>query len=428
MRIHVDSEIGPLRRVLVHEPGQEIDRMTPSMMERLLFDDILDGEAARDEHRDFAEVLRRAGAQVHDAQDLLTDALAAESAREKLFAEIVNEYDASPASVRRLEGLGDADLAGALLHGLPAETPGGGPGGRGALFDLQPIPNYFFQRDPQFVLGDRVVVSSMATDARAREALLARLVFEFHPQVSEAWNDLFEIDDPAGGRSRRARHHPYPNIEGGDVLVPSPEVVLVGVSERTNRAGVEELAEFLRREDTTFRHLLLVELPAKRSYMHLDTVFTFIDHGLCLAFPPVIEPGGPEAARVYHVDLSARELSFSVRRSVPTALAKLGLDIELVPCGGDDDPLAQQREQWTDGANAFAVAPGVIILYRRNRRTLDALDARGFRILREEDVLSGDEEVAGHGPTAVTIAGHELSRARGGPRCMTMPLERDPLS
>jgi arginine deiminase len=421
MRIHVDSEIGPLRRVLVHEPGREIDNMSPSMMERLLFDDILDGDEARHEHQRFVDVLRCAGAQVLDGRDLLAQALDRPEARERLLVELVEEYGAPASAVRRLEDLGGAELAAALIEGLPAELPGRD------FFELQPVPNYFFQRDPQVVVGSRVVISSMATDAREREALLARIVFEHHPQLAAAGDGLFEIDDPAEGGSRRAKRFAYAALEGGDVLVASPEVVLVGVSERTNRSGVEELAEILRREETSFRHLLAVELPPRRSFMHLDTVFTFIDHRTCLAYLPLIEPGGPESARVYHVDLTARELSFGVRGSLHRALGELGLEVDLVPCGGAADPLHQQREQWSDGANAFAVAPGVILLYRRNRRTLDELSRRGYRIVEEDEVLRGDAPLLGCGPTVVSITGHELSRARGGPRCMTMPLEREPL-
>jgi arginine deiminase len=218
-----------------------------------------------------------------------------------------------------------------------------------------------------------------------------------------------------------------PQLEGGDVLVPSPEVLLVGVSERTNRRGVEALANYLREAETTFRHLLVVELPARRSYMHLDTVFTFIDRGLCLGFPPVVCSGGSEAADVYHVDLEAGELAYSPRPGVLEALGEVGLEVEMIPCGGED-LLNQQREQWTDGANAFAIAPGVLVLYRRNRCTTDVLSQRGFRVIGEEDVLEKRARVLGGGPTVVTLVGNELSRARGGPRCMTMPIERDPLS
>jgi arginine deiminase len=316
--------------------------------------------------------------------------------------------------------LAPAAMAEALVGGLRA------PGGR--AFDLDPVPNYFFQRDPQVVLGDRVVIAAMATDAREREALLASTVFRFSPALAGSYASLAEIDAPPHAAADPTRAYPYPTLEGGDVLVASPEVVVVGVSERTNRGGVEQLAEHLRREPRGFRHLLLVELPHRRSFMHLDTVFTVIDDGVCLGYQPVIEPAAtghaPQSAYVYHVALEAAQVSFEVRASLRDALDAVGLDFELVPCGGSD-LLDQDREQWTDGANAFAVAPGVIFLYARNHRTLEELDRRGWRVIGEAAAAAGREPLLGAGPTVVALAGNELSRARGGPRCMTMPLVRD---
>jgi arginine deiminase len=424
--IEVLSEIGRLRRVLVHGPGQEIDRMVPSMMGSLLFDDILDGDEAREEHALFRRVLESAGVQVLDAGQLLGEVLAAGDARGRLLDELEREYGVAPAMVARLSGLPPRQLASALIEGIPA--PAGAPTAAAArgFFDLNPVPNYFFQRDPQVVLGNRIVISSMATDAREREPLLARTLFGAHPALA-AYAALFEIEVPPSGAPQHNPNFPYPTLEGGDLLVVSSEVVLAGISERTNRRGVEVLAEYLRLEETSFRHLIVVELPPKRSYMHLDTVFTLIDRNLCLAYLPVVEPGGPESAHVYSVDLYARELTFTVRPSLLRSLSELGLELEVVPCGGAADAIDQQREQWTDGANAFSIAPGVVMLYSRNRKTIGELGRRGFRVLAEEDVVAGREQVMGGGRTVVTLLSNELSRARGGPRCMTMPLERDPV-
>jgi arginine deiminase len=274
-------------------------------------------------------------------------------------------------------------------------------------------------------MGSRIVVSSMATPAREREPLLARTIFEHHPALA-GHEALFEIDVPPTGAPQHDPYFPYPNLEGGDVLVASPEILLVGLSERTNRRGIEILAGYLRRVETSFRHLIMVELPRKRSYMHLDTVFTLIDRNLCLIHVPVIRPGGPEEAHVYTVDLHANELTFTLRKSLLEVLRELGLELDVVPCGGAHDAVEQEREQWTDGANAFAIAPGLILLYRRNRKTLEELARRGWRILSEEEALSGRHDLLA-GPTAVALYFNELSRARGGPRCMTMPLEREPL-
>jgi arginine deiminase len=423
MPIHVDSEIGRLHRVLVHRPGREIDWMVPSMMESLLFDDILDGGEAREEHDAFLQVFRQAGVEALDAQDLLTEVLAGEAVRHRLLEELEAEYGAPFSLVRRLYELPPGELSAALVEGIREPA---GPAASRQLFQLYPVPNYFFQRDPQVVLGNQVVVASMATSAREREPLLSRTLFEHHPALAGCAS-LFEIDVPPSGAPQHNPSFPYPNLEGGDVLVVSPEIVMVGLSERTNRRGIEVLAGYLRRVPTQFRHLIMVEMPRKRSYMHLDTVFTLIDRNLCLAHVPVIQPGGPEAAHVYTVDLHAKDLTFTVRSSLLKVLRELGHDLEVVPCGGATEPIDQEREQWTDGANAFALAPGLILLYRRNRKTLEELSRRGWRILPEEEVIAGRHDLWSGGPAAVSLQCNELSRARGGPRCMTMPIERDPL-
>jgi arginine deiminase len=425
MPIRVDSEIGRLRRVLVHRPGREIDWMVPAMMESLLFDDILDGDEAREEHDLFFQVLRQAGVEVLDAQDLLADVLASPAPRQRLLDELEAEYGVPFSLVRQLDELVPKSLASALIEGIraPAEMS---DAGRLLFFQLNPVPNYFFQRDPQVVMGNRVVISSMATDAREREPLLGRALFEHHPALAGA-AAIFEIDVPPSGAPQHNPHFPYPNLEGGDVLVVSPEIVLVGLSERTNRRGIETLAEYLRLEETSFRHLIMVEMPRRRSYMHLDTVFTLIDRNLCLAYLPVIQPGGPESAHVYSVDLYAKELTFTLRPSLLRTLSDLGMELEVVPCGGAAEAIDQQREQWTDGANAFAIAPGLIFLYRRNHRTMEELARRGWRILSDEEAAAGKHDLLGGGPAVVSLCSNELSRARGGPRCMTMPVERDPL-
>ena len=411
MPIRVDSEVGRLRRVLVHRPGREIDWMVPSMMEQLLFDDILHGEDAREEHDTFCEVLRHAGIEVLDAQDLLEQVLHDPEVRDGLLGELEREYEVAPRQIQWLAGLTARDLASAVIEGIRT-SPTESAAGHAPFFQVNPLPNYFFQRDPQTVIGDRVMISSMPTDAREREPLVARTFIRHHPAFAGT-AAIFDVDVPLR----------YTSLEGGDVLVASPEVVLVGLSERTNRRGAEALAEHLRREETSFRHLVLVELPRKRSYMHLDTVFTFIDRNTCLAHIPVIEPGRPESAHISVADLSAPEPTFTLRSSLLRVLADLGMELEVVPCGGRE-VIDQEREQWTDGANSFALAPGVILLYRRNRRTLEELDRRGWRVLTAEEALKTSDLLDG-GPTVISLFDNELSRARGGPHCMTMPLERD---
>jgi len=322
----------------------------------------------------------------------------------------------------RLSELAPRELAAVLIQGVRrAETR---PGDR--AFELDPVPNYFFQRDPLVVIGDRAIASAMATRARRREALLSRAIFRHHPKL-EGHEGLFSIGSDPAGPGFPVGGDP-PTLEGGDVVIADHQTLLIGISERTNRRGAERLAEYLRVEKTGFRHLFLVDLPSRRAYMHLDTVFTMIDRETCLAYLPVIEPGRDLTGRVYYVDLAAGELSFVVRPSLLESLKVVGIDLDVVPCGGADDVLFQEREQWTDGANAFTIAPGVIVLYRRNRRTVETLASRGWRVVGERDVISGTEPVLGEGKTVIVVEGDELSRARGGPRCMTMPLERESLS
>jgi len=205
-------------------------------------------------------------------------------------------------------------------------------------------------------------------------------------------------------------------------------VIAVGLSERTNRLGVQRLARGLARREGAPRWLVIVELPHRRAYMHLDTLFTPIEQGMALVYPPVMLEGGLEEARVFEVDLHAPNPQARPADHLLTTLWRHGVDLEPVPCGGAD-PVAQQREQWTDGANAFALAPGVMALYDRNVATAEELARRGFRIVTGEDLLLGREEVDPDDPgrICVLIASHELSRARGGPHCLTHPLARDPL-
>ncbi|GAB4223490.1 MAG: arginine deiminase [Acidobacteriota bacterium] len=421
--LDVTSEVGRLRKVLVHEPGPEVDVMVPSMMDELLFDDILFGDRAREEHRRLRRIFDLLDVAWVDARDLLVEALDDAGARSWLLE--VLAADLPPGVDERLRRAPAAELADQLIAGVRREPCGTGVDVED-LFLVPPLPNACFQRDPQVVVGDGVMFGAMATPARYREALLSRTIFRFHPELRRApvW---FEPLDPSHNPLLFGIHRP--SLEGGDVEVVSADVLVVGLSERTNRTSVELMVRALRRRATRPRWLVVVAIPRRRAYMHLDTIFTPIDRDACLVHPPVILGQGRERAEVWAWDLEADDPRAEPCEGLLEALAARGVDLEPVPCGGDD-PISQQREQWTDGANALAVCPGVILLYDRNVRTVEQLDRRGFAVIPADDLLLGRREfdLAASGRAAILLPSHEVARARGGPHCLTHPLVREPVA
>ena len=424
MKLSVTSEIGRLRRVLVHLPGHEIDVMMPSMMEQLLFDDILYGQVAREEHRKFQQIIRYVADEVHDLQDLLEETLEQDEARREIIADLKLRENLSRKTIAMLREEPPAALAEMLIGGIEAPRA---QKSEAHAFELSPLPNLFFMRDPQVILSDGVMISAMATEARRRESLLSRFVFGYHPAFQG--RDLFWMDDsdtpwPKGATASKRK----PRIEGGDILIARRDLLLIGLTERTNRPGILRLAQSLRKGKSDVKTIVVVDIPNRRSYMHLDTVFTIINRNECLVHAPLILEGGAEEADVYEISLG-KPPAFRQVGPLLRTLKKHGLDLEPIVCGGPN-PIEQQREQWTDGANAFTLAPGIILGYERNVRTAEQLARRGYHIVYEDDLLLGRTELETwtDAKYAIQISGYELSRARGGPRCMTMPLERDELA
>lgn len=426
MPIAVHSEIGRLRSVVVHQPGREIDRMTPAMMQDLLFDDILHGARAREEHRRFQQVLRLFS-EVLLVQDLLEEVLSDADRRATILAGLAATLRLAPAVVERLAALDAERLAAALVEGVEQPHPEIS-GSIDSLFLLPPIPNYYFQRDPVIPVGDRLVRSSMATPARLREPLVSGIVFEHHPRFARPDGVFWFHEFRAGFDKNVSYARMRPHIEGGDVLVLREDLLAIGYSERTEETTIERLAQALKRAGSGVRHIVVVAIPHERSFMHLDTVFTQVSEGECLCYAPMILAGGAEEADVYSIDLTRDEVTWKAENDFLSALGRHGLDLEPIPCGGTD-PIDEQREQWTDGANAFAVAPGIILCYDRNERTAEELARHGYEIVRDDDLLLGRSEVdaRGGGKYAIQLSTTELARARGGPRCMTMPLVRERL-
>jgi arginine deiminase len=426
MTLRVTSEIGRLSSILVHLPGPEIDRMIPAMMEESLFDDILFGARAREEHRRFQQVLGYVADEVLEAQQLLAEVLAVGEHRDAVLQDLAASLHWGPDMDYRLRDLGAEDLALALIAGIekPAREEAQSSS---ELYWLPPAPNYFFQRDPLVVVGDRVIRCSMATPARVREPLLSGYIFQYHPRFARPDGVFLFQEFSAEFAPATSYARMRPTLEGGDILVLRPDLLAIGYSERTEKTTIERLAESLKAQRSPIRRIVVVAIPPARSTMHLDTVFTAISREECLVYGPMILAGGEEEADVYQCDLTRREISWRSEKDLLTALKTQGLDLAPVRCGGDD-PIAERREQWTDGANAFALAPGIILLYDRNVRTAEELGRAGYRVVDEADLLLGREELdVRKGKCVVRLAAHELSRARGGPRCMAMPLVRDDL-
>ncbi len=423
MTLRVTSEVGKLSAVLVHLPGPEIDRMVPSMMTELLFDDILYGARAREEHRRFQQVLGFVTEEVLDAQTLLAQVL--ETHRDEVLEDLGRNLGWGPDMDYRLRELPPAVLAATLVTGIEKPADQDAVSAHD-LYVLPPLPNWFFQRDPLVVVGGRAIRCSMATPARQREPLLSGYLFRYHPRLKGPEEPFWFDEFPSSYGPSPSYARMRPTLEGGDVLVLREDVLAIGYSERTEKTTIERLTETLKRAKSPVKKIFVVAVPPSRSYMHLDTVFTAVSRDECLVYGPMILAGGAEEADVYECDLTRREVTWTSEKDLLSALKGQKIDLRPILCGGND-PIDERREQWTDGANAFAVAPGVVLLYDRNVKTIEELSQSGYTVIDEEDLLLGRAELSiDAGKKAVIrLAAHELSRARGGPRCMAMPLVRE---
>ncbi len=394
--INVYSEIEPLRKVLVHKPAHELENLMPEALERLLFDDIPYLRIAMEEHDEFVKTLRKVGSEVVYLTDLLGEAIKEEKIKGEFVREFVSEAGvAEEIDQKRLTdhllSLKTPEMIAVMISGIRKSDYD-----RRSLSDylesdypfiIDPMPNLYFTRDPFAAVGNGVALNRMHSVTRSRETLFAKYIFSFHPEYKDTplWYD--RINDFS--------------IEGGDVLVLSRDVIAVGISQRTHPVAVEHFAwEVLKKAG--FKKVIAINIPKVRSFMHLDTVFTMVDYDKFTVHPNI-----RGEMTQFVITLSGENLNISEEHlSLEDTLKKhLGLEkVSLIRCGGASIVDAA-REQWNDGSNTLCVSPGEVIVYSRNYVTNRVLEDNGI--------------------TVHEIPSCELSRGRGGPRCMSMPLVRE---
>ncbi|MDM1015632.1 arginine deiminase [Clostridium perfringens] len=407
--LNVTSEIGRLKTVLLHRPGEEIENLTPDLLDRLLFDDIPYLKVAREEHDAFAQTLREAGVEVLYLEVLAAEAIeTSDEVKQQFISEFIDEAGVESERLKEAlieyfnsfsdnKAMVDKMMAGVRKEELKDYH-------RESLYDqvnnvypfvCDPMPNLYFTRDPFATIGHGITLNHMRTDTRNRETIFAKYIFRHHPR--------FEGKDIPFWFNRNDKT----SLEGGDELILSKEILAVGISQRTDSASVEKLAKkLLYYKDTTFKTVLAFKIPVSRAFMHLDTVFTQVDYDKFTVHPGIVGP-----LEVYAITKDPENdghlIAVEECDTLENILKKyLKRDIELIKCGGGDEIIAA-REQWNDGSNTLAIAPGEVVVYSRNYVTNEILEKEGIKL---------------H-----VIPSSELSRGRGGPRCMSMPLIREDL-
>lgn len=403
--IHVTSEIGELQTVLLKRPGKEVENLTPDYLQQLLFDDIPYLPIIQKEHDYFAQTLRNRGVEVLYLEKLAAEALVDKKLREEFVDRILKEGQADVNVAHQtlkeyLLSFSNEELIQKIMGGVrknEIETSK-----KTHLYELMedhypfyldPMPNLYFTRDPAASVGDGLTINKMREPARRRESLFMEYIIKYHPRFAKH-NVPIWLD----------RDYKFP-IEGGDELILNEETIAIGVSARTSAKAIERLANNLFSRQNKIKKVLAIEIPKCRAFMHLDTVFTMVDYDKFTIHPAIQGPKGNMNIYILEKGSDEETLKITHRTSLMEALKEvLGLsELVLIPCGGGD-VIASAREQWNDGSNTLAIAPGVVVTYDRNYVS--------NTLLRE------------HGIEVIEVLSSELSRGRGGPRCMSMPIVR----